>query len=229
MARIFTLTTAILLSGCVAVHYQSREFDAMTRDHRTIAVAPFEMVFSGKIPAGLDAESILAIEESESVAFQHALYNRLLNRSSDGRRRPILIDIQPVDETNRRLARHGVGVRESWTMPTERLAAVLGVDAVVRTRVRKTRYLSDLASWGLGAGIEIAHHEANAHLEWLLPAGLTKTYDIWAECQLAASDEVGALWKIAVHRATDWQRPANDVVYGVTRRLARKFPYRAVT
>ena len=40
-------------------------------------------------------------------------------------------------------------------------------------------------------------------------------------------DDGGVLWKVVVERETDWTRPANSVIAGITRKLARKFPYRA--
>ncbi len=69
-------------------------------------------------------------------------------------------------------------------------------------------------------------HEANADYAWLLPWGMTRTYDVYAEGELVAADEGTLLWKVAVNRETDWSQPANDVVRGITRKLAKKFPYR---
>ena len=59
------------------------------------------------------------------------------------------------------------------------------------------------------------------------PWGLSKTHDVFADGSLLAGDDGDLLWKVAVHRATDWRRPANDVIEGLTKKLARKFPYRA--
>ena len=55
---------------------------------------------------------------------------------------------------------------------------------------------------------------------------MTRTYDVYAEGELVAADEGTLLWKVAVNRETDWSQPANDVVRGITRKLAKKFPYR---
>ena len=62
---------------------------------------------------------------------------------------------------------------------------------------------------------------------WMVPAGVTTTCTIWADSTLIDGDDGSVLWKVALERATDWKRPANDVVVGVTRKLARKFPHRA--
>ncbi len=111
-------------------------------------------------------------------------------------------------------------------MPAEELAAVLGVDAVLRTRVEKTRYMSELASWGTEVGLHVLHEASEGKLDWLIPPGLTRTDDIYADSTLVSGEDGDLLWKVAVHRATDWRRPANDVVAGITRKLSKKFPYR---
>ncbi|MCP4248431.1 MAG: hypothetical protein GY778_15395, partial [bacterium] len=143
-----------VLSGfaCTAVDYRSPRFRDLTLGHRSVAVLPFEMVFQGKAPAELTAAQIRSIEEAESMAFQTSLYFRLLNRVGKGK---IGVEVQPVEVTNRILADHGIGIRESWEMPTEALARTLGVDAVIRTRVEKTRYLSDAASCGIDVGSHV--------------------------------------------------------------------------
>ncbi len=221
-----TLTAALMLSACTAVHYESPRLAERQPTRDTIAVLPFEMVFTGKAPAGVSPEQILDIEEAESLAFQHALYNRLLDRSSVARRRPILVHIQPVEATNRRLDEAGIGVREGWSMPTHELSAALGVDAVIRTRVIKRRYLSDLASYGAEVGLHVLHEATEGSADWLIPPGLTRTHDVHADSELVSCSDGDLLWKVEVHRATDWRRPANDVIVGITKKLAKEFPYR---
>jgi hypothetical protein len=215
-----------MVSACTAVHYESPLLTERELTHDTIAVLPFEMVFTGKIPADVDEEQILAIEEAESLAFQHAFYNRLLDRSSVTRKRPILVRIQPIESTNRILSENAIAIRETWDLPAEELAETLGVDAVIRTRVVKDRYLSDLASYGTEVGLEILHHATKGRTDWLIPPGLTRTHDIHADSELVSSSDGDLLWKVEVHRATDWRRPANDVIVGITGKLSKKFPYR---
>lgn len=221
--RVTLLALSFLALSCTTVDYRSPRFTAQAGGHQTIAVLPFEMIFTGKAPAGLTAAQIQRIEEAESLAFQTSLYFRLLNRVGKGR---IAIDVQQVEETNRILAGHGIGIRDSWAMTPQALADVLGVDAVVRTRVQKTRYISDLTSYGIDVGIHVLDQVTDGSWGWLLPHGLVKTHDIFADGSLLNGDDGELLWKVAVHRATDWSRPANDVIDGLTKKLAKKFPYR---
>ncbi len=226
MQRSTIFAAAVFLGACTAVHYESPRLAGRPPASETIAVLPFEMVFAGKMPAGLGPEEIRAIEAGESLAFQHALYDQLLDRSSATRKRPILVRVQPVETTNRLLDESGIALREAWQLPAERLAETLGVEAVLKTRVEKTRYMSELASWSTEVGLHVLHEASEGRIDWLIPPGLTRTDDIYADSTLVSCTDGDLLWKVAVQRATDWRRPANDVVAGITRKLAKKFPYR---
>ena len=176
---------AILLvaGACSTANYQSQEFNERARHHRVIAVLPFQMVLAGDPPKSLTAEQIARIEEAESVAFQEAYYYRLLHQASVHRKHPIRVEIQPVDTTNRLLADAGISVRDSWTMSAKSLARVLRVDAVVSTSVQKTRYLSDGESFGVDLGLQVVNEVTEGRLAPVLPWGLVKTSDIFANSE----------------------------------------------
>jgi hypothetical protein len=227
MKQTLTIVMLLAVTACTTVDYTSQQFAAQSADHQTVAVLPFEMVLTGRVPQGLTPDQVAAIEEAESLAFQTSLYYSMLDRSSARRKDPILISLQPVETTNRVLDEHGIGIRESWAMPAEELAAMLGVDAVVRTAVHKNRYLSDMESYGIDVGTAVFNEITEGRFGWLVPNGATVTVGIWADSTLINGADGDILWKVALERATDWQRPANDVIVGITRKLAKKFPYRA--
>lgn len=133
-----------LLAACGAQKYTINEFDAITANHQTVAVLPVEMVFTGKQPKKLTPEDIAQIEEAESKAFQISLLNSILGKADKMR-----VSFQDYTRTNQRLEDAGISIRESWTVDPEELAQILEVDAVVRMRVEKQRYMSDLASFGI--------------------------------------------------------------------------------
>jgi hypothetical protein len=227
MKHTLTIVLLLLVTACTTVDYTSTEFQQQAADHQVVAILPFEMVLTGRVPAGLSNEQVLTIEEHESLGFQTALYYAMLDRSSVRRRHPILIDIQPVETTNQILAENRISIRQSWAMPSEELAEILGVDAVVRTTLQKTRYLSDLESYGIGVGAAVLNEVTKGKLGMFVPFGATRTVDIWTDSTLVDGSDGKILWKVALQRSTDWTRPANDVIVGITRKLARKFPYRA--
>jgi hypothetical protein len=151
----------------------------------------------------------------------------LLDRVGRGR---LDVDIQQIEETNRLLTEEGVGLRESWDLPPVELAEILGVDAITRTRVKKTRYMSDLTSFGIEVGshilYEIFHDASDGDVHLPVLYGLVKTHDVYADGSLVSGADGTLLWQVEVHGATDWTRSANDVIEGITKKLARRFPYR---
>ena len=220
------LMMVVLAVGCATANYESPQFVERARHHQIIAVLPFEMVLTGDPPKNLTAQQIAEIEEAESIAFQQALYSRLLHQASVQRKHPITIEIQSVKTTNQLLAAAGIGVRESWGMSAKALAKVLRVDAVISTSVRKTRYLSDGESLGIDLGLSIANEVSEGRLAPILPWGLVTTHDIGANCELLDSLDGAVIWQTDFTQSTDWQVSANQVIAGFTDELAKKFPYR---
>jgi len=215
-----------LVAACSTVNYQSPQFAERAQHHQIIAVLPFEMVLAGDPPKNLTPQQRARIEEAESLAFQEAYYYRLLNQASVHRKHPIRIEIQQVETTNRLLADAGIGVRESWGMSAKALAKVLRVDAVISTSVQKTRYLSAGESFGVDLGLNVVNEITEGRLAPVLPWGMVKTHDIWANCELIDALDGALLWQTDLAQATDWQVPANEVIAGFTTELAKKFPYR---
>jgi hypothetical protein len=224
--RVFSVTVLLFAAACSTANYQSPQFAERAQHHQVIAVLPFEMVLTGDPPRDLTAQQIALIEEAESVAFQEAYYYRLLHQASVHRKHPIRIEIQPPETTNRLLDDAGIGIRESWSMSAKSLARVLRVDAVISTSVQKTRYLSDGESFGVDLGLTVVNEVTEGRLAHVLPWGLVKTHDIWANCELIDSVDGTVLWQTDLAQATDWQYPVNQVISGFTEELAKKFPYR---
>ncbi len=217
------LLMVVTMQFCGRGIYTNPVFLEKTAGHRVIAILPFEMIFTGKKPKKLSIEDAAKLEEVESIAFQRSLYQSLFHETTRYRN-PLRIDIQAITKTNRILDKNGIGIRESWRMDEEELAGLLGVDAVVRTRVIKRRYMSGLASFGIEVGTSIL----NAILEdsplfLILP---TTTNRIKAECYICNGLDGSLLWEYSVVDETDWRLEANAIVDGVTRHFARRFPYR---
>jgi hypothetical protein len=221
---LLSLVVLVLLTQfCARKWRMDPIFLEKTQDHRIIAVLPFEMVFTGKKPKKLTPEQIGKIEEAESLAFQDSLY-RLLCLQQTKRRHPVRIDIQSVKKTNRILEEQGISIRDSWQKEPIELAHILQVDAVIRTRVEKRRYMSGLASFGLELGATIL----NVILEEF-PLGIfipTATKRIRAECFLYNGKDGYTLWARSVQDSADWSLTANEIIDGINFHFSRKFPYR---
>lgn len=216
--RYLLFSIGLLLCACSAQKYTASDFDTITADHEMVAVLPVEMVFTGKQPKDLTEEDIHNIEVAESKAFQISLQNALLDKASDKR-----IHFQEIEQSNKLLLDNDLSIRESWSMPGDTLAGLLGVEAVVRMRVKKKRYMSNLASFGIDVAEQILEKMADAS-HWL-PYNLNKTNDINSKATLINGEDGKILWNLAVDRAADWSRPPREIIDGITRKCARNFPY----
>ncbi len=212
------------LSSCRPSYFTAPDFQSKTAEHKTVAVLPFEMVFTGKLPKKMDEASKMQQEEIESQAFQLSLQNQLL-RKANRKRKHIPIEFQSAMKTNSILKENGISIRESWTADPQKLATILGVDAVVRARVEKTRFMSDLASFGIDLGTQILF-DLGAPNGIVIPGNVNKTNDIKAEAVVINKTDGGILWKDYYKRESDWNTKSNDVVEHLNRKFSRKFPYR---
>jgi len=215
----------LAMTACGKPYYLSSSFSDKTKDHEIVAVLPVEMIFLGKMPEGLEEDDILAIEEAESQAFQISLSNEIL-RSVKGGKRPLSIDFQPYSTTNQILEENQLSVREAWHQSPEYLADLLQVDAVLKTRIEKYRYMSDLASYGVYVATDVIEIITQGTLRPYIPPDLAKTNDILATCSLNDGEDGIVLWSMSKEQAADWSRPPHEVIDGINRRLARHFPYR---
>src|SRR5829696_329453 len=138
------LLFAFLITSCgSSKYYTTSLFEQQTANHKVVAVLPAEMVFTGKLPKDLSPEDISSIEETESRSFQHALYNSIL-RFANNRNYYTRVNLQDLSTTQKLLEEAGISIRDTWKQDDKTLAKILGVDAVVRMRIEKKRYMSDL-------------------------------------------------------------------------------------
>lgn len=214
----------LVLTACNPA-YLSRDFSAITADHTSIAVLPFEMVYTGVQPKDLSYQDMLDIEIAESQAFQISFYNEILRSTRKGRK-PIRVKMQDYKTTISLLRENGIPLHEVENESPERLATILGVDAVVRARIQKHRLMSDLTSYGIEMGARVLSVLSNRSVWPWLPAGVTQSKDIQATYSLIEKDRGEVLWMSSFNVQADWRQRANDIIDQINRRGARKFPYR---
>lgn len=218
---ILFMVFATLLS-CSRRYYTNSYFDQQTAHHRVIAVLPAQMVFTGVQPKNLSPENIAMIEEQESRDFQVALYNSIL-QYANSRRYYTSVNLQDFATTQRLLAENNITIRDAWNKSDQELAKILQVDAVVRMRIQKKRYMSDMASYGVDIAKQIGY-ETGVLKRIPVPVGLGKTNDIYATCALVSNGQT--LWNNNYKAASDWNNPANEIIENITDNFGRNFPYK---
>lgn len=219
-----TLLLLIILTGCKS-YFVAVDFDTRTANHKTIAILPFEMIFTGVKPEKLTQADMDTIAVAESKAFMISFYNEVLRSTRSGRD-PIRVDVQHFDKTLSLLQSHNMAIRSSWTADPGQLAQLLGVDAVVKSRIEKHRLMSDLASYGIDMGMHILGILSNNAIWFWLPSDLAKSNEIKSNCSLV-DDKGTTLWSISFEDNADWSEPANKIIDNINRRSAKNFPYRS--
>ena len=217
----------IIFAACRSHKYYTADtFEQATARHRLVAVVPAEMIFTGTHPKKLTTEDIAKIEEAESIAFQEALYNGIL-RYANSRKYYTTVDFQDISTTRKLLEDNNLTNRKAWGMSDKDLAAMLKVDAVVRMRIQKKRYMSDLASYGIDLAKQIGYEYAGGKIPGtgiFLPNIRNNTNDIYATCSLLSEGKT--LWNDNYKRASDWNSPANEIIEGIADNFGRNFPYK---
>jgi len=217
---LFIVLIAITIS-CSHKYYVSY-FDQQTADHKVVAVLPTEMIFTGKQPENLTPEDIAKIEESESKNFQYSLYNSILRYANSGNYF-MRINLQDIAITQKILEEHNLSFGDVLKKDDKELTSILGVDAVVRMRIRKQRYMSDAASYGISVGRQIIYNTGHSS-KIPIPYIPNKTNEIYASCDIVSNNLT--LWNDNYKSSSDWNRPSNLVIENITDNFGRHFPYK---
>ena len=222
MMRFFSLLLGIaLISSCARNDYVTNAYNYKAVNHHHVAIMPYEMIMNGRIPKDLTEEMIMEIEESESKAFQVSLFN-MIHRPQTSGRNPITVSFQHYDKTNALLSDAGLSLRDSWYQPAEVLCDILGVDAVIKSRVEKTRFLSEEASYGISAASDLFGRVSGQYI----PVPSSRTNEVRLSSSVLDGEEGIPVWVYSDYAYAFWNLPPNEVVDRINRNIANRFPYR---
>jgi hypothetical protein len=212
-----TLLVAIFTTACNRF-YKNPDFAKKTVDHKTIAILPYQIVITGRLPKEMTPEIKEKIEAAESIGFQRNYYTQV--HTVGTRRHPLSVIVQPVERTNQLLSDKGITPTASWDKDPQELAKILGVDAVVRNKAIKVRFLSDLESLGIDLGTLVLSSILGVPM-----FGFTRTNEVEVTSNIIAANTGENLFSGRDEVRVDWSRPANEAIEQVNRRIVRRFPY----
>jgi hypothetical protein len=208
---------AILSTACNRF-YKNPEFAAKTVDHKTIAILPYQIVITGRLPKEMTPEIKEKIEAAESVGFQRNYYSQI--HIVGTRRHPLSVIVQPVERTNQLLSDQGITPTSSWDKDPQELARILGVDAVIRNKAIKVRYLSDLESLGIELGTFVL-----SSILGMPFFGNSRTNEVEVTSNIIAANNGENLFSGRDEVRVNWTSPANEAIEQINRRIVRRFPY----
>jgi hypothetical protein len=211
------LSFILVISSCSRNHIPSVVYQK-TAKHKVIAILPAEMIYTGVKPKNAKEEDLAKMEESESRIFQQYLHDNILQNGNTGRY-ALTVRVQNYTNTLQLLSENNISLHDSWYKSDKELCRILNVDAVIRMKIQKKRYMSDAASMGIDYGRQIM----GAVLKRNIYAP-SKTNDIIASCSIVSNGET--IWNDNYRRATDWDTPVDYVVNRITENFAYHIPYR---
>jgi len=212
----------LFLFSCSNKYYTASNFEEKTEKHKVVAILPAEVTLTGKLPKNLKPEDVAKAEERESIDFQYALMNSILNHANT-KKYITTVNFQDINTTQKILDQNNISVRDSWKKDDEELAKILGVDAVIRMNIRKQRYMSDEASYGVGMAKQVIYRTGLGS-KVPVPSSVGKTYDIYATCNLLSDNQT--LWNDNYKRSTDYDTAPNVIVEWITDDFGENFPYK---
>ncbi len=214
--------TFLFLFSCSNRYYTASNFEEKTENHRVVAILPAEITLTGKLPKNITPEAIAEAEERESIDFQYALMNSIL-RHANTRKYITTVNFQDINTTLKMLEQNNITVRDSWKKDDNELAKLLGVNSVIRMNIRKQRYMSDEASYGVGVAKQVIY-STKIGSKVPVPNSVGKTYDIYATCNLLSDNQT--LWNDNYKRSTDYEVQPNVIVEWITNDFGENFPYK---
>lgn len=225
------LIVAFFLS-CTKRLYKAKGFEEKVKTHRTIAILPFNVLYSGEDDGQYNEQELSSLKTWESLAFQKEFYTALASQSG-GSKNDIKIKILHPDTSNYKL----FGAHE--TNPYQKLpnakeiCKTLGVDALVYIRILKTRLLADTDTFLLGKPLSASLiQKVNPPTSQLnknkpqIPGNAARSFSIYALGKLVNCADSLIIWQTEFDTYTEWNDNAHHVINKVCKGLAKKFPYR---
>jgi hypothetical protein len=129
--------------------YQHKDFDALTADHKIIAVVPFEATVElrPKQRAKISDEEFSTLELKEGAAIQGAMYSWFLKRKKRG---TMEVDVQSPRITNSKLAAANITASNMYEYTPEEIAKILKVDSIIMGTFNTNKPMSEGAAVVLG-------------------------------------------------------------------------------
>lgn len=131
MKKLLILSITLLTTTTVFAQksvYQSDRFDALSNDHKTLAILPFATRLEMDNDHPVRQEKLQDLQEHEGYAVQEALEEFFLKRD---KRRDYRVAFQNVENTNALLKKAGITPGNMDVKTTQELSEILGVDGVI--------------------------------------------------------------------------------------------------
>lgn len=129
------LLAIFLGNSCSKTAYLSPAIEYVRGGEERLAILPFEVTnWVEKIPKGATIETLKGAEREDAYVMQRDLYRYCIREMS---RQERMVNIQHINYTNDILKSKGISYEDLRNIPKEELASILGVDAVIWSKVNQ--------------------------------------------------------------------------------------------
>ncbi|MCF8715001.1 hypothetical protein JM658_09215 [Joostella atrarenae] len=208
MKKNILLLTLLLLSSITFAQktiYQSDSFEELSKNHKTVAIVPFEarLELDNK---QLTKEQLEKLQEKEGYEVQNALETYFLKMH---KRKDYRIEFQDINNTNAILSKEGIDLMNLDIYTTQDLCKLLNVDAIISGDLT----LNALISEGVSTDFDFVSFVSG-----------TSDYGRIA-IKLSDGATGKLLWKYEKVITRKSGKNTYDIIEAMMRKSTRKFPY----
>jgi len=227
--RNFTLFvfTLILFASCSSKRFQTADYDKYGKRHRSVAVLPYDIRITGRKALEMEQSEIDELRGLESQLFQQSLYSEVLRRTGNGRR-DIKISVQDINKTNRLLKDAGIKLIDIADYAPNELGEILGVDAIISTRLIKEMFLSRQEALLVDVATNTILNKVpvDIGLGTYSRNKMTRSSEVDIYCSIVDTKAESAIWVFNTECDLQWDMDPDDAVENINRRISRNFPYK---
>jgi hypothetical protein len=204
----FLFAIAFLALRCAPTIYTAPGFERIKRDHEKVAIVPFSVeITMKKLPKDMTQQQLEDQKKSNGYSMQSEIYSQLLRQASKGRN--YTVEFQDVDKTNSLLKEAGIGYEDVRTTSREKLAQILGVDAIISGNMVQEKPMSDGAA--LAVGLLVGYWGTTNH--------------VTATMNIHNKGDGKLLWKYDYEASGSVGSSTQNLAEALMRKASKKFPY----
>jgi len=216
------ILAALLISSLLSCRVSSKvkDFDDRTTDHQRIAVLPFEstITLKEKQREKISDDELAALNLSQGKEVQNAVESYLINFN-------LRVHIQSQSVTNARLTEAGIDLATIREYDVTKLAEILQVDAVVTGKIQTEKPISNALASGLNIAKQVIR-QSESPTGFITSRINTTTNRGSCSVGLFEGVEGDRLWYYREDINCGEGSETIDVIEGLMRKGARRFPYR---
>ena len=198
----------LLLVSCGPKIYTAANFSTALARHKTVAILPCEVTMKLRPNEArkMGEQQVADLNTKTAYDIQEKMYGWFLRRENKFQ---YTVNFQDVTKTNAKLKEAGISYGDLKTTDRQKLAQLLGVDAVMQNRVNMEKPMSE------GAAIAVG----------LLVGAWGSTNNVETTINIHDGSSGDLLWKYDYTAAGSVGSSSTKLVDALMRNATKKFPY----